>query len=174
MATYDDSSLSNAQLSHKSPLTIQKARALRDNPVAMFEGAPGAPRLELPALERLVAGDVVRSSVTDASVIGLSTVWVTVLAFGFLQIGTIRCKTSASQARNTRVVRTRAGASTIIVGATSTAALSADVSVLPGDGLEIQAAGASDITAYLISASLCVEAGNLWPGAAANVTGNAA
>lgn len=51
MTTYNDTVLSDANLSHKKPWTIQKARAMRDNPIAITEGAPGAPRIVDAALD---------------------------------------------------------------------------------------------------------------------------
>lgn len=45
MTTYDSGVVSDQHLGHKKPITLQQGRALRDNPLAMFEGAPGAPKL---------------------------------------------------------------------------------------------------------------------------------
>lgn len=43
MATWTD--LTNQQIGHKKPITLQQGRALRDNPIAMGEGAAGAPSI---------------------------------------------------------------------------------------------------------------------------------
>lgn len=48
MATYTD--LPDSAIAHKKPITLQQGRALRDNPIAMFEGADTAPRLQDAAL----------------------------------------------------------------------------------------------------------------------------
>lgn len=45
MATYDYNVVSDQHLGHKKPMTLQQGRALRDNLLASFEGAPGAPKL---------------------------------------------------------------------------------------------------------------------------------
>lgn len=45
MTTYNASAVDDAVISHKKGITLQQGRALRDNPIAMFEGAAGAPRL---------------------------------------------------------------------------------------------------------------------------------
>jgi len=47
MTTYDGSSLTDTFIAHKKGITLQQGRALRDNPIAMAEGAPGAPRFAL-------------------------------------------------------------------------------------------------------------------------------
>ena len=51
MATFDVSTLTNAAISHKQPITMQQGRALRDNLEASFEGAAGAWRLQDAALD---------------------------------------------------------------------------------------------------------------------------
>lgn len=50
MTTYDASAVSNAAIAHKKGISLQTGRALRDNPLAMFEGAAGAPRLQFAAM----------------------------------------------------------------------------------------------------------------------------
>ena len=48
MATYTP--ITDAETSHLSPLTVSKERRWRDNPIAIAEGAAGAPRIEDGAL----------------------------------------------------------------------------------------------------------------------------
>jgi len=43
--------ITDSQLDPDAPLTSQLAYQWRDNPIAMFEGAVGAPRLQLAALD---------------------------------------------------------------------------------------------------------------------------
>jgi hypothetical protein len=47
MATYDVSTLADSAIAHKKGITLQQGRALRDNPIAIAEGAAGAPRIAL-------------------------------------------------------------------------------------------------------------------------------
>lgn len=56
MTTYDESAVSNTVIAHKKPITLQQGRALRDNPIAISEGAPGAPRIAHRALTSLYLG----------------------------------------------------------------------------------------------------------------------
>jgi len=46
MATWTD--LTDVEISHEKPITLQQGRALRDNPVAIAEHATGAPRIAIP------------------------------------------------------------------------------------------------------------------------------
>jgi hypothetical protein len=46
MATYDAAAVSDAVIAFKKGITLQQGRALRDNPIAIAEGATGAPRVE--------------------------------------------------------------------------------------------------------------------------------
>ena len=46
MTTYDASSVSDAVIAFRKPITLQQGRGLRDNPIAMAEGAAGAPRIQ--------------------------------------------------------------------------------------------------------------------------------
>lgn len=59
MATY--TAITDAETGHKSPLTISLARRLRDNPLAISEGAAGAPRL----LPRAFGDPYLRGAVTS-------------------------------------------------------------------------------------------------------------
>lgn len=51
MATYNASAVSNAAIAHQKPITLQQGRALRDNPLAVFEGDGTAPRIAALALQ---------------------------------------------------------------------------------------------------------------------------
>lgn len=55
MTTYDATAVSNAAIAHKKGMTLQQGRALRDNPIAMAEGASGAPKIVSEALDLFVA-----------------------------------------------------------------------------------------------------------------------
>ena len=54
--------ITDPQTDPDAPLTSELAKQWRDNPIAMFEGVVGAPRLRLGALQRLVAGTTTRYS----------------------------------------------------------------------------------------------------------------
>ena len=44
MATYNAAAVSNTAIAFRKPITLQQGRALRDNPLAIAEGADDAPR----------------------------------------------------------------------------------------------------------------------------------
>ena len=46
MTTYDAAAVADAVIAHKKGITLQQGRALRDNPIAIAEGASGAPRVD--------------------------------------------------------------------------------------------------------------------------------
>lgn len=50
MTTYNASAVADAIIAHKKGITLQQGRALRDNPIAMAEGAAGAPKVAALAL----------------------------------------------------------------------------------------------------------------------------
>lgn len=52
MATWTN--ISNEDIKHKKPITVAAGRALRDNPIAISEGAAGAPRVADAALSGTV------------------------------------------------------------------------------------------------------------------------
>lgn len=43
MTTYNDAAVSDASIAFQKPITLQQGRALRNNPIAGFEGANGSP-----------------------------------------------------------------------------------------------------------------------------------
>lgn len=56
MPTYDASLVDDTQLAHKKAFTVEKARGLRDNPQAVWEGATGAPKVQGHALGNTFLG----------------------------------------------------------------------------------------------------------------------
>lgn len=113
--------------------------ALRDNPLAIAEGAASAPRIQLGALERLVAGDSIRfrddaETIVDNTTAALSTPL-------FIQGGTFRLalehRRNGGGTATFTVNRTRAGITTNIVTYTDVTgtyvARSIDIDVIPGD-----------------------------------------
>jgi hypothetical protein len=130
--------------------------ALRDNPIAIANGASGAPRIQQPAiatgavsfrtLGTLSAGNSVRarrdSVVENQAPAGQSSSYTQRFAVGFLQSGTVRItaehrRTSGNGASEIRVRRLRAdGASTMNSWTTTSGSFqlrSVDVSVRAGD-----------------------------------------
>lgn len=127
----------------------------------------------LEAFESLSAGNSVRSQRTNVSVATDPGVWATVHQAGFLQIGTIRARvqSGSGSARSLRVTRTRAGVNTVVAGPTTGTILTADIGVLPGDGLFLQVDGTvSDTTLW--QGDFLTNGENLWPASIVNVSGN--
>lgn len=155
------------------PWTSAKALAAFANPEAIAEGATGAPRIELMAIERLTAGDNVRSQRSGVSVATDPVAYITVHQAGFMQIGTIRARVQSGSglSRNLRVIRRRAGADTVVAGPISNTILVADINVIPGDGLFVQVEGiVSDTTTW--QGDFLTGGENLWPAPIVNVVGN--
>lgn len=61
----------NSDIDQDSPVSQPLMQALRDNPLAMFEGASGAPRLARQALGGLFVGDIASTTTTWAGLTGL-------------------------------------------------------------------------------------------------------
>lgn len=150
--------------------TIQ---ALRDNPVAISEGASGAPRILLPAVEDLLAGTSVRTNQTGPfSVSG--TAFTAATGWSFIQSGTITISVrhfqSGGNNSEVRIQRVRGGTTTTLTtlstgtgspGATQTY----DADVLAGDVILLQnrntnAASSSTINIVELQVDAAV---SLWP-----------
>jgi hypothetical protein len=89
MATYDAAPVADSVIAFKKGITLQQARQLRDNALAMFEGSAGAPRLQFNALGILAPGAVVKAR-NDGTLQNATTTNATLLDIGFLQNGTVR------------------------------------------------------------------------------------
>lgn len=138
----------------------------RDNLIAVLEGDDTAPKATLKMIERLTAGTSIRSSVSSA----LADASTKILVVGFIQSGTVRATvTRLAGAGSTSLTRLRNGVGTTLVAVT-VGNLSADISVIPGDVLELTAVG--DGSARAFSASIGTGGENLWPSSGANVVGN--
>ena len=66
MTTFSAAAVSNAAIAFQKPITLQQGRALRDNPIAITEGAVGAPRIQGAAHPEFSPG----AFVLDAPLIG--------------------------------------------------------------------------------------------------------
>ena len=140
------------------PLTSAKALAFFENPVAITEGATGAPRNTLKSIERIAAGASLRA--TMAETYGGSETR-TVLGLIIAQIGTVRVAVTTSITSTRTITRRRGGVSTTLLTGGGTGAITSDVSVIPGDLIScIGAVGASSTT---ITATFSTNGENLWP-----------
>lgn len=143
------------------------------NPLAMFEGALGAPRLRLAALENPTAGPVPRSRVSVATT-SVTTSDVVVHAVGFGQTGSVRVMASHRSSMGTYTStlyfkRWRNGSFTTLAtyttASTSLVVRSLDVAVIPGDTLTIEhrwnyTGGGASVVEYAIFAT---GGESLWP-----------
>lgn len=170
----DWTTIADSQVDPKAPVTSELMAALRDNPIAIAEGATGAPRIWLPAFERLEVGSEVRSR-DDAESAGASSY--VGHSFNFIQHGTIRVtfQHRAANSRDSAVVyRTRAGSKTPVASYTNTTSYvtrTVDVPVIPGDRVSIEYVGSNN-NGYLRNIRFQTNGQDLWPGAEANVEGN--
>ena len=176
MTTY--STITDGQVDQDSPITQPLMTALRDNLLAVVEGAAGAPRLKLAAIEPVAAGDVPRTEYVSQSATG-STTFAEVLRFGFVQSGSVRAyiEHTSGIVQNLKVERVRGGVTTVVAStAVSNSSLQVDVSVIHGDEIVLSGSGSGSGESATIGTSrarLLTDGGNLWAGAGAPVTGNA-
>ena len=150
--------------------------ALRDNPVAIAEGAAGAPRNFLGSLERLQAGNEIRSRDDSSESFGASENIPFGRSFSFIQHGTIRATitvTSGSGTRSVNIVRRRNNSDTIISTLSDTnGTLTADVDVIPGDTVGFTAS-TGVISSIAFNNTRFLTAGqDLWPGVEVRLEGN--
>lgn len=135
-----------AEVQPNAPVTADLASRWRANLLACLEGAAGAQRLYLGALERVAAGATQRAIDTavysDTATLAFVTLW----EFGVIQGGSLRfggqCRSPGGGTATLRIQRVRANAATnsVIVSTSSTSYVtgSVDVNVLPGDLLRFQ------------------------------------
>ena len=163
-----------------APLVAALMKAVADNPKAITEGAVGAPRVAIGALERLTAGTAIRSR-DDTTASTSSSSYVTEFSFDFAQSGTVRVtfsqrSTGGSQS-DAQILRTRNRVSTALftwsTTSTSFQARTGDVGVLPGDLIAIQQKTAPAGTAVEVTLMRIQTNGeSLWPGSNLAVEGN--
>lgn len=145
----------------------------RDNPIAMFEGAPGAPRLQFEALGTLVAGSTIRSRVDGVQTATVANI--VAMLFGLVQPGTVRlsCEHAhgggATSSVSISFRRWRVNAWTnlatyTIASGTGYTARTLDISVLPGDTLGVFISGGSGGSISSIrNIRISTDGGLLWP-----------
>jgi hypothetical protein len=145
-----------------SPITSDFGKQALNNPLAMFEGAPGAPGLKIAALEDLQIGDA--SFIAYSSSVSASQNSTNQNRLGLIQNGDIRLSISRAFSGGGNSVRVRLNGSQIAQytgGGTSTL----DLSVLRGDVITFEANGGSTSGA-IASASCSVRIApdiRLWP-----------
>lgn len=168
-------SISNALVAVGAKPFATTIQALRDNPIAIAEGDPTAPKLLLGALERLSPGPQIRAR-RDPEVTNATGTLVVVLSFAFIQKGTIRVTfehNSPGGDGNSLVRRVRNNSTVTLAtfvnagaNVSDFAAREVDCPVEAGDLLEV-AFNTGAGTARIRNIRLQTNGESLWPGAQA-------
>lgn len=158
--------ISNALVAVGAKPFATTIQAMRDNLLAAFEGATGAPRLHYSAMDRLRAGDEIRwSRATLAAVTSSTFTLVTGSSWGFIQAGNIRIRFNHWRTASTsevRVRRTRAGTTSTLTtlssvsGSAPGTAQSYDCDVQPGDLVFLEHRNTSGATSNVQDVTLGV------------------
>lgn len=143
----DYTTITDAQVDPEAPITSELMSALRDNPIAIAEGAAGAIRVTLKAIEVLSAGDTIRLS-KDTTISGTGSE-ITLISLPLIQRGTIRGYVEISEPASVTTTayfkRQRDGVTTTLSTVSTTlsafTSFTYDFSVLPGDRLYISFLG---------------------------------
>lgn len=164
--------ISNALVAVGAKPFATTAQALRDNPIALAEGAAGAPRIQLPALERLVIGSTIKLRSDTVQSTSLTTfVAKTGFTIDTMQTGDIRVEFEAKvnvAPAEARLLRTRGGSNaatsvTTITG-TTYAVRSIDWTVQPGDHVVLEFRGGGGNTIDVRNVRLLLDpAVYYWP-----------
>jgi len=144
--------ISDTSVDPDAPLTYQLAYAWRDNPIAISEGAVGAPRVQLGAFPRLIVGATARHTSAKSAFVGGSDPVSVSWSFPFVQGGTVRVTLSGMATGETLdITRTRAGTLTTlhsVSGASGNA--NYDVTVLPGDAFSVSVSSTGSVSATVV------------------------
>lgn len=144
----DYTTISDTSVDPDAPLTSQLAYAWRDNPIAISEGANGAPRIYMTALQNPSVGSVARyrnNTVQQWS----GTTYSVVMTFAFIQSGTVRIDLSHRKDSGTAslvvVNKSNESGTTAVASWSETAGTwtnrTVDVTVAIGDRIDIAHAG---------------------------------
>jgi hypothetical protein len=165
--------ITDAQTDPDAPLTSELAKQWRDNPIAIIEGATGAPRILLSARERLIVGDSIRLETLGSVASGTGSFGAVVSIFEPVQAGTFRLKFGHNRGVGgtvlTEVRRTRAKVTTTegsFTASTSTDTLvTADLPCQPGDVFAIRTRNSGGGGAAAVNnLTVCVDSATyLWP-----------
>lgn len=171
----DWTNITDSQVDPDAPLTSELAYAWRDNPVAIAEGAVGAPRIAPGALTRVSPGDEIRMRLDGE----ISSTALQERFFAFAQKGTVRVFYSHRASTNggtATLFRRRVGVQTTLASDTNTSTYvtrTVDVDVLPGDVLVIRnIPPIGGNTVYLRNCRVGTDGGDLFPGSECPLDGN--
>lgn len=166
----------NGNLESGKPARATDIRSIRDMAPAIAEGADGAPRIQLGALERLTPGDEIRA-IRAGEHTGSSATYGVETSFRLMQKGTVRFKFGhrkqsggGSVGVSSQVFRIRDGVRTALYTVSNTTTSwvdrSVDVSVMPGDvvGVWHMDVGAANTWAVR-DVQICTSGETVWPGA---------
>jgi hypothetical protein len=172
MTTYRE--IAASEVDADSPITATLMSALANNFVSFLEGDSTAPALTFAALGRLEAGTEIRSRNEGVTTPEGSANYGDLISIGIMQVGTIRCEIDyvSGQVAERRVLRVRDGVSTTVASETGATALSADISVIHGDTITLQASGDATTADGVVDARIMTNGQNLWAGAGAKLEGN--
>lgn len=165
--------ISNALVAVGAKPFATTIQALRDNPIAIAEGEPGAPRLLLSALERLTPGTSIRMRAdTVHSVSGTNFVTVPNFDLAFIQAGTVRIafehRVNINNISEVRIYLRRAGTSSVLTtisqGGSTFVQKTYDLNVQPGDLVFLQHRNTSSSVSEIRNVRLQVDDGVFfWP-----------
>lgn len=126
--------ISDTALDPDAPLTSELAYAWRDNPIAIAEGAAGAPRIYSGALRNIASGTAATLFNQNATITFSSDTVPKIVTFGAVASGSVTI-TAGTTATNTtiRIRRVRNGGSTNIATASSGSTPATSVSFQAGD-----------------------------------------
>lgn len=150
MATWKN--LADSALDPDAPLTSELAYAWRDNPIAITEGAAGAPRIQYAAIQTPSVGNaVVVTSLPNLSITAGSTL--VRLRFSTLIAGTARFTVTSfsSTGGSLALVRVRNGVTTTINSFVATGVH--DFTMIYGDSYYVEQRAPTDTTSAAFNLS---------------------
>lgn len=164
--------ISNALVAVGAKPFATTIQALRDNMIAITEGAAGAPRVQLAAINRLTVGDSIRLRRDTLQTVNGTTYVAVFPPTPIIQSGSVRFnfefRRTASNTAEVRVRRRRAGSdsvTTAVTNSTSTFAAGViEIDVIPGDLISVEMRNTSSSDSEIRNCRLCVGASDfLWP-----------
>lgn len=161
----------------EKPIRSEQGLLLAGNPIAIALGKPGAPRIWLPALERLRPGTMIRSRNDDTQTFPDNQPLTTVHSFDFIQHGAIRVsvnRVSSANISTFQVVRVRNAISATLLNVTANGTFTVDAAVIPGDRIAIQISTAAVSGISVNNLRFQTDGADLWPGSSARLEGNRA
>ena len=179
--------ITEAQSNPFAPLTSELVKQLRDNPIALAEGAEGAPGIYARALENLQPGSEIRTR-EDAETSAFA--FVVHMTRDFSQYGTVRFRfehvndyfdtdrpDNGSRARIRRIrntVTTTVFDETVFstVGLGGYVVQNVDLAVRPGDRFILEHIRVDQNSSLMRNARIQTDGQDLWPGVQAKLEGN--